>query len=364
MAQSYPLVIDADGHITEDDRAIFPYLPEPYKGHTLLFSTPFFPSLDGFHRQARRVLDGRAPELQIPTGEDWVEFLDEANIAVSVLFPTAGLAFGLIPDPEWAAGLARGYNDWLYDQFLRLDPDRLKGAALIPLQDPARAVKELEYASRELGMVAAVLPAMGLYEAFGHQSFWPVYEAAQDLGVLLAVHGAPSQGLGLDRLHRLIQVRTLTHGFSQMVQMTSMMFEGVFDRFPRLRFAFCEAGCGWVSYLAERLDLEYQNRRPQAPLLKKLPSEHLRSGQIFLHTELGERGLGRAIDEFGPDVFFCASDFPHEPKHEFPEAVETLMERADIPETAKHKLLWDNPIRMYGLDVQRLGSRVPQTATA
>ena len=83
---------------------------------------------------------------------------------------------------------------------------------------------------------------MGCTRRFGHRSYWPVYEAAQELDCLLAVHGGAAQGLGLERLHRLVEVRTLTHGFSQMLQMTSMMFGGVFDAFPRLRVAFCEAG--------------------------------------------------------------------------------------------------------------------------
>lgn len=349
-------VIDADGHVFESDSDIFEYLPAPYRGSDILFATPFFPSLDGFHRQAQRVTDGRSGVLEIPTGEDWVAYLDDANIALSVLFPTSGLAIGMIPDPEWAAALARGYNDYLYDRFLRLSPERLKGMALIPLQDPPRAIAELRRAVDELGMVGAILPAAGLWEALGHRCFWPVYAAAEELGCILAVHGAPSYGLGLDKLHKLIEVRTLTHGFSQMTQMTSMMFAGVFDAFPRLRFAFCEAGCGWVPYIAERLDLEYKNRRVQAPDLHVMPSEHLRSGRIFLHTELEEHGLATGIEQFGEDVFFCASDYPHEPKHEFPEAIDEFMERVDVPETAKRKVLWDNPIAMYGLDRGKLAS--------
>jgi len=343
-------VIDADGHVFESDAEIYEYLPAPYRGREILFATPFFPTLDGFHRQAQRVTDGRSGVLEIPTAEDWLEYLDHANIAVSVLFPTGGLGFGMLSDPTWASALAHGYNDYLYDRFLRFDPQRLKGMALIPLQDPQQAIAELRRAVGDLGMVGALLPAAGLREALGHRSYWPIYAAAEELGCILAIHGGPSTGLGLDKLQKLIEVRTLTHGFGQMTQMTSLMFEGVFDAFPRLKFAFCEAGCGWVPYLAERLDLEYKNRRVQAPDLKMAPSEHLQSGRIFLHAELGERGLAPGIELFGENVFFGASDYPHEPKHEFPEVIEEFMEREDIPATAKRKILWDNPIAMYGLD--------------
>jgi len=362
VARTEP-VIDADGHVFESDRDLFEYLPAPYKGNELVFASPFFPTLDGFHRQAQRVTDGRSGVLEIPSGEDWVEYLDDANVAASVLFPTGGLAFGMIPDPNWAAALAHGYNDYLYDRFLRLSPDRLKGMALIPLQDPPRAIAEMSRAIDELGMVGAILPAAGLWEALGHRGYWPIYAAAEELGCVLAIHGGPSLGLGLDKLHKLIEVRTLTHGFSQMAQMTSMMFEGVFDAFPRLRFAFCEAGCGWAPYLAERLDMEYKHRRVQAPDCHVAPSEHLCSGRIFLHAEMGERGLADGIELFGEDVFFTASDYPHEPKHEFPEAIDEFMERDDIPESAKRKILWDNPIAMYGLDPAKLSAAARPTAT-
>jgi predicted TIM-barrel fold metal-dependent hydrolase len=365
VADRHLPVIDADGHVIESDREIYDYLPAPFAGAAQLFSTPFFPTLDGFHRAARRVADGMGRYIETPTGQDWLRYLDEANIAATVLFPTAGLGFGLLSDPDWAAALARGYNDWVYDRYLRVNPVRVKGMALIPLQDPARAARELEHAVKDLGMVGAILPAAGLREAFGHRSFWPVYQVAQDLDVVLAVHGASAQGLGLERLTKLIELRTLTHGFSQMQQVVSMVFGGVFDAFPELRVAYCEAGCGWVPYLLERLDLEYHARRTQIPDVKLPPSEHLKSGRIYFHTELGERGLAHAIEEVGrDDVFFCASDYPHEQKEEFPEAREEFWERADVPEPAKRNILWSNPIRMYRLSERELLASMEQVAAA
>lgn len=344
-------IIDADGHVTETDADIYEYLPAPFHGASDLLTAPFFPTLDGIHRIARSVADGGRGVRGIPTGQDWLNYLNEANIALSVLFPTAGLGFGLITEADWAIGLARAYNDWLHDRFLSIAPSRLKGMALIPLQEPSEAARELRRAVQELGMVGGILPAAGLYEAFGNERFWPVYEEAQDLSCLLAVHGAPSYGLGLERLHRHIEARTLTHGVSQMVQLTSMIFGGVFDAFPQLRIAFCEAGCGWSTYMMERLDREYRARRTQAPELTRLPSEHLRSGRVFIHTELDEHGLTYAIERFGGDAFFCASDFPHEAKDEFRKGIAEFAGRGGISAADKRKILWDNPIRMYRLNV-------------
>jgi predicted TIM-barrel fold metal-dependent hydrolase len=356
-------LIDADGHVVEVDREIWEYLPAPFHGAVELFSLPFFPTLDGWHRSARRIADGR-PQAALPqtSAEDWLSYLDEAGISASVLFPTAGLGFGLVADPDWAVGLAHAYNDWLYDRYLKPAPNRLKGVALIPLQDVPSAVAELRRAVQDLGMVGGILPAAGLPDAFGERKFWPVYEAAQELGVMLAVHGAPAYGLGLERLRKLIEVRSLTHPFSQMVQLVSMMFNGVFDAFPRLRVAYCEAGAGWAPYIMDRLDMEYQGRRKQAPDLKVPPSEHLKGGNIFFHAELDEAGLGYAVQCLGENAFFCASDYPHEPKHELGEKLEGFEARQDLPEQAKRRILWDNPIRLYNFREQEL--TVPAQAAA
>ena len=340
--------IDADGHVVESDAELLQFLPVPFKGREDLLSFPFFPTLDGFHRQARRVADGKGRYIAKGTLKEWQNFLDEDQIAWSVLYPTAGLTFGLVRDKDWACAIASGYNNYLYENFVKPDK-RLKGMALIPLQSIPEAVKELTRAVNELGFVGAVLPAVGLRQPLGDERYFPVYEAAQKFGALLAVHAAPTQGIGLDSFDHLIEVRALSHGFAQMIQMTSMMYHGVFDRFPKLNVAYAEAGCGWVPYLMERLDLEYEHRNTQVPECKKMPSEHLKSGRIFIHCELEDRGIPQIANLLRDDILFCATDFPHEPRSEFRENIERFMAREDIRAETKHKICFENPKRMYPL---------------
>ena len=343
--------IDADGHVVEADAELLDFLPAPFKGRADLLSFPFFPTLDGFHRQARRVVDGKGRYIAKGNLQEWREFLDEDEIAWSVLYPTTGLTFGLVRDKEWACALATGYNNYLYETFTKPEK-RLKGMALIPLQSIPEAIKELRRVVTELGFVGAVLPAVGLRQPFGHEKYFPVYEAAQELGALLAVLAAPTQGIGVDGFDTLIEVRTLSHGFGQMIQMTSMIYGGVYDRFPQLKVAYAEAGCGWVPYLMERLDLEYEHRSAQAPECKVMPSQHLKSGRIFIHCELEDRGIAQIASLLRDDILFCASDFPHEPRSEFRENVERFMAREDVGAATKHKLCFENPKRMYPLALQ------------
>ena len=209
-------VIDADGHVVERDDQLLQYLDEPFRGREDLLTGPFFPSLDGWHRAARRIADGKGRTLTAPQAKEWLAFLDTAGIEMSVLYPTSGLAYGLIKDREWATALARAYNTFLYTEFLTAAPSRLKGMALIPLQDIPEAVKELRRAVTELGMVGAVMPAVGLRIPFGDRHYDPVYTEAERLGCMLAVHGAPAQGLGFDFFERLVEARVLSHPFAQI----------------------------------------------------------------------------------------------------------------------------------------------------
>jgi len=335
--------IDADGHVVEADSELLDFLPAPFKGRDDLLAFPFFPTLDGFHRQARRILDGKGRSIAKASLTEWQQFLDEDEIAWSVLYPTTGLTFGLVRDKDWACALASGYNNYLYENFTKSEK-RLKGMALLPLQDVGEAVDELHRAVKKLGFVGGVLPAVGLRQPFG-----PVYEAAQELNALLAVHAAPTQGIGVDGFDRLIEVRTLSHGFGQMIQITSMIYSGVYDRFPDLKVAYAEAGCGWVPYLMERLDLEYEHRPNQAPDCQQVPSEHLKSGRIFIHCELEDRGIPLVARALRDDILFCASDFPHEPRNEFRQNIEKFMAREDVDADIKRKICFENPKRMYPL---------------
>ena len=339
-----PKVIDADGHVVERDQQIFKYLDPPFRGKEDLLNVAFFPSLDGWHRAARRVADGKGRGMPSPQAKEWLAFLDEAGVEMSVLYPTGGLAYGLIKDQQWAIALARAYNTFLHAEFLSVAPARLKGMALIPLQEIPEAVKELRRAVTEFGMVGAILPAVGLRRPFGDPQYDPVYEEAERLGCMLAVHGAPAQGLGFDFFERLIEARALSHPFAQMIQITSIVMSGVLERFPRLRIAFMEAGSGWIPFMMERLDGEFKNRGAG---LKIPPSEQFRSERVFFHCELGEGMLAVAIQAVGEGHFFCASDFPHEPAHEFPENIEAFLKRPDLAESAKAKILYDNPRRLY-----------------
>ncbi|HLI27734.1 MAG TPA: amidohydrolase family protein [Chloroflexota bacterium] len=342
-------VIDADGHCVEREDQIAEYVV--YRGRPLhgiesgVGAMPMFPSLDGWYRPA-----GDALAAGNPTA--WQRFLDDTSIETTVLYPTAGLAYGLIQDREWAIALGRAYNDWLYHEFLRRDP-RFKAMALIPIHDPPTAAAELRRAVTELGLSGAVLPAAtGLFKGYGHRDFDPIYAEAERLDVPLAIHGAPSKGMGFDWFDKFIQTHTLEHPVALMIQLVSMLFDGVFDRFPRLRVAFLEAGCAWVPFMMDRLDEEFERRGARwCPDLQRTPSETLTSGQIWVTCEVEERSLPYVVERLGADYIMFPSDYPHERQREqFLGDIPEFVARTDLSDAVKEKILYHNARRFYGLD--------------
>jgi predicted TIM-barrel fold metal-dependent hydrolase len=217
---------------------------------------------------------------------------------------------------EFAVDLSRAYNDYLYDRFLRPEP-RLKGIAVLPLQDIPAAVTELRRAVKEYGMVGGLLPADGLPRPLGHPEFHPLYEEANRLGCMLAVHSQNSLRNN-DLFMWRHEAATLAHVWPQMRQFTNLMFSGLLGRLPDLKIAFLEAGCGWVPYLMSKMEA--------------------RMGEAVRPSKL-----------IGTECLFWASDFPHEGIVDMSKAVKEFLSREDIPESAKRKISHDNPKRLYGL---------------
>ncbi len=350
-------VRDADGHIIENDRELFEFLEPPFAKNEMMLAFPFFPTIDGFHRGAIHGRLGHHEAKYRITTDTWIDFLDKVGVESTVLYPTAGLTFGSIQDPSWAVALARAYNSWFSERFHKANPKRLRGMALVPTQDVAEGVKEARRAVNELGAVGLVLSAnsadYGTRQALGEQIYWPIYEEAEKLGVPVSVHSGPSLGLGINSFTRFAETQALEHPLAHMVQITSMVMGGVYERFPNLRVGYFEAGAGWVPYMMDRLDRSYsvwagKSNKEFSDWLKKRPSEYFRSGKMYFTCEGGEDSLTYTIKRIGHKTLMFASDFPHETniergRHE----IEELLERTDITDEAKQGILRENVNAYY-----------------
>jgi predicted TIM-barrel fold metal-dependent hydrolase len=349
-------IIDADGHVNDgacgDEIARF--MPQ---GNRM---SQVFPEFDHFHFRFLKL--NRRPTGN-PGAQDWIEFLDKTEIHSTVLYPTSGLAVGRIISPEWAVAACKAYNTWLYERFLKAGP-RLKGMALIPIQDVDAAVAELGRAVKELGLLGGMLPSNGegINGHLGSKVYWPIYEEAEKLGCALAVHVGCLHRLGLDAFSIYYAVHALGHPFGLMIQAAAMLAHGVFDRFPKLRVAFLEGGATWVPFFLDRLDRSYHEGHIQTDLEGELlggPKKgekasdyckrQLRDGRIFVGFDCDDDGLDTAIQKAGRGPFLFGSDFPHEVfdaekcRHE----IDKLLGREDLSEEDKEAVLGGNALRLY-----------------
>lgn|ERR1043166_5316942 len=337
--------VDADGHIMENERELNEFFEDPYKNTRYISLQQMLPRLDGFHTPRVETLRGTTFDRTVGP-EKWLEFLDKTQIEYAVLFPTAGLAYGQVNLPDWAGVYARTYNNWLHAKYLKLSP-RFRGMALIPMQDVPAAVLELRRAIKELGMTGAMIPSNGLKRHISAKEFWPVFEEADRLGCVLAIHGGSYSDLGFNTFTVFPPTRALGMPMPLAIAMAGLIADGVFDKFPKLKIGFMEGGTSWIPMIIDRLEREMEYGGLS---IKRSPEEYFRSGQVFVGCEGNEKTLAYAIERVGPDPFMFASDFPHEISLDnCMGEINEILERKDIREEHKAAILGDNAKKFYAL---------------
>lgn len=346
-------IFDADGHVFEDDDQLIRYYEGPHAIRKRNKALSIFPSIDGWARGVIHEREDDVPGRYSHTDADiWATMLEVIGAEGSVLYPTAGLAYGLMQDVEFSTATGTAYNNWLEDKYTAKD-SRLYGAGLMPVENPEGAAAELRRCATErTNFVAMMMPTVTATPLkYGHQSFWPIYEEAERLDMPLAMHGGPSAGFGLDFQRPFAKVHTMSHPYPLFLQLTDMIWEGVFDAFPGLRVAFLEAGCTWVPFMMDRLDSEFDSifGTQARTRLKRRPSEYISDTDNFWVTaELGEKGLIYAIDAMGSDRIMYASDFPHEPtEDELRGAAPDFIANPAYDDEAKEKILGRNARNFY-----------------
>jgi predicted TIM-barrel fold metal-dependent hydrolase len=351
-------VVDGDGHLFEDEDAIEARLPEPYRD-IIGRGGSLFPPIDHLH--FARAVDTPPKRERRPkvARAGWQHFLNATGIEWTVLYPSFALSWGKIVSLDFAVVVCRAYNDWLHETYIRSDP-RFKGMAIIPMQDPLEAAKELRRVVTELGFVGAVLPTNGLPQPLGAKAYWPVYEEANRLGSPLAVHGGAHDRFGMDQMNMYIPVHGLGHPWGLMFNAASMLYGGIYDRFPKLRVAYLEGGIAWLLVLLERLHASHETHFQYIPPGDfgipegEDPAAYMKAliaaDRFYLGIETEELTLPFALDVVGNRGFFYSSDFPHEVtlescKHDIGE----LLESAEITQDDKAALLYGNAERFYRL---------------
>jgi predicted TIM-barrel fold metal-dependent hydrolase len=352
-------VIDADGHVEEDLAWIVERMPDDLKPLAprferdangkivnLIEGKPWRPTYKLPRGSKTHVAAGGVPRTG---GRDPVErlrVLDEEGIDAAVLFPSLGLMYGLYEDPAPAAALCTGNNDWLAD-YCATDPSRLIGVALLPQQDPQRAVAELTRCVEQHRFVGGVMRPNrigGL--TVDDPAFEPLWAAAADLDVPIVLHEAYFGGIdtvGEDRQRTYAGAHVISHPLEQMSAMVALCVAGVLERHPNLRIGFFEAGCGWAPYWSERIEEHFE----LAPddFAGGDPHGTLNT-RTWLTFEVDERSLPSVLALGLEDNVCYASDYPHYDAV-YPGSVAAVREHG-LAADVERKILGANALGFYG----------------
>lgn len=278
--------------------------------------------------------------------------LDAEGIDTQILFGGLAIAATTFDDTGFARDFTRAYNDWLLRDICRRHDGRLRGVAVVPLQDVDASISELETVARD-GAVAVAIPPVLRERNLDHASLLPFFEAAESLDIAVAVHSAPGMNVPLpaaERFDNYAQVHCLSFPAEQMVALTALAMGGVLDRFPALRVVLLECGIGWVPYYVHRMAEHREKRGALLPAMTSRPEEYIRRGQVFFSFESEESLLPTYIERFGHESLVYASDYPHWDA-EWPGSVDEVRTTAkDLGDEVVADLLAGNATRLYGLD--------------
>ncbi len=285
---------------------------------------------------------GFDPHARIPD-------MDAEGIDAAVLYPSLALFLGATKDPEFSAATCRAYNRWLAD-YCKPYPERLFGAAILPLQSIELAVQEMEFAVKELGFRAGFIRPNPYNGRVLHDpANDPLWAAAQELDFAMGIHSGSESGqptIGFDRFIRGQAVRHLiAHTMEMMAAATSLIMCGVCDRFPRLRIAFLESGGGWMAGWLDRMDRHFDDVGMNDTRLSTRPSDIFRR-QCFISFEPVEGSLKYLAEYLGSDSILWATDYPH--ADGFPDAAD-MIKRMGLPPKTLANVLAGGAKRYYNL---------------
>ncbi|WP_205472366.1 amidohydrolase family protein [Nocardioides sp. SYSU D00038] len=300
--------------------------------------------------------DARAPDGSAPGADPAFtaqQLLDGNAIDRAVLIGGEVLGLGAMPDPDAAAMIASAYNDWLAATWFDAD-ERYRGYLVVGAQDPQQAATEIRRAAADRRFVGVLMPLTNIL--MGQRHYYPIYEAAAEVGIPIAVH--PNSGEGIFRTSPPMAGGTPTYyvewhtGLSQVFQanVISLVVHGVFERFPNLKVVITEGGLGWIPDVMWRLDKNVKGLRDEVPWVKRLPSEYLVDHVRFTTQPMPEprrRSHLHTLLEIAQAerTLMFSSDYPHwdfdDPRHvltTLPDAVRERVKAANAIETYGDRL--------------------------
>ncbi len=286
------------------------------------------------------------------------QVLDKFDLTAAILLCTGPhLTCGPNKPLELSTALNRAFNDAMVHTWMASDPRYHSSIALardLPgIADEIRRCKEGPLGER---FVQVLISPSGM-EPLGKEKYWPIFEACVAYDIPLACH-VPGAGPKMTAGGPPNFYSELHMDFPGLPISTvsSMIFEGVFDRFPTLQLALIELGWSWAPAFSWRLDAVYEKLRGEVPHLKRKPSEYLREHVWYATQPIEEperledtESVFRLFEETGlGNRLMYSSDYPH---WDFDSPYESVS--INHPLERRRRILGENASRLYKIPLKR-----------
>ena len=225
-------------------------------------------------------------------------------------------AVQMIRDEHMAKAFCAAVNDWVRNEWLDRDP-RLRGSMVLPIQNIEYAVDELNRCAADRRFVQVLFIALG-ERPLGKSEFWPIYRAAEKHGLTIGIHAGSSYhhavtGSGWPS-YWMEDYAAQSLGFH--AQVGSLIAEGVFVKFPRLKAVMIESGVTWLPAYMWRFSKFWRGVRLEVPWIDRPPMEILRDHIRFTMQPFDapdDPDIVRRLIEQLPseEMLLFSSDFPH-----------------------------------------------------
>ncbi len=217
---------------------------------------------------------------------------------------------------DMAAAFCRAINDWLAQEWLDREP-RLRASIVIPTQNPELAVEEIERRAGDKRFVQVLMLA-GDELPLGRRHYWPIYCAAERHGLPIGIHAgsayrhAPTPG-GWPSYY-LEDYVSYAGAFESAL--LSLVAEGVFVKFPKLKAVFIESGFTWLPACLWRFEKTWRGVRMEIPWVDRPPAaivrDHIRFTLQPVDAPPRVDQFERVIEQMGSDrLLLFSTDYPH-----------------------------------------------------
>jgi predicted TIM-barrel fold metal-dependent hydrolase len=272
---------------------------------------------------------------------------EKDGVAAEIIYPTVGMLLCNHKDFDFKKACFEAYNRWLAE-YCAEAPERLHGMAQVSMRTPEDGVAELK-AVREAGFKGVMMPGDPAVDDYDSTVYDPVWATAVELGLPLSFHILTTRHSVQERGPRINSFLSIIRGCQDI--MGTMIFSGVFDRFPDLKVVCVEADAGWAPHYMYRMDHAYKRHRywMKAPPLERMPSDYFNEN-IYL-TFQDDWVAFKSKDMCNVRRLLWASDFPHSDST-WPNSQAVIEEQTKgLTEDERNWICHDNVAELYGLSV-------------